>query len=385
MLGGMRMQKYRIVCVIALVLMLIMSYLTLTTKVNASASVVAVGDNLIHPVVYNDAKVGSNKYDFKPMYKHVKSNIQQADFAYVNQESPIGGDDKPYSGFKQFNTPSDVTKAIVDSGFNIINGANNHSLDQGDSGVTNHINAWKPYRHDVLFSGVFKSQKESEAVHTITRNGITVSLLCYTYGTNGQISQYPYTVKTFDEATIKKDVRKAKEHSDAVIVSAHWGNENHTMPNEKQQKYAQLFADEGVDVVLGMHPHVIQPVKWVKGKNQHQTLVAYSLGNFLNGQYTSTELNQLLGRLNFNLEKTSKGVTVNNVKWRSMVNHYEQSKPMDKRTRKHFVLYNLHDYTPALAEKHALRQNIQSQWDIPHLQQMTKSIIDDEFLDAQSI
>lgn len=381
----MRMQKYRIVCVIALVLMLIMSYLTLTTKVNASASVVAVGDNLIHPVVYNDAKVGSNKYDFKPMYKHVKSNIQQADFAYVNQESPIGGDDKPYSGFKQFNTPSDVTKAIVDSGFNIINGANNHSLDQGDSGVTNHINAWKPYRHDVLFSGVFKSQKESEAVHTITRNGITVSLLCYTYGTNGQISQYPYTVKTFDEATIKKDVRKAKEHSDAVIVSAHWGNENHTMPNEKQQKYAQLFADEGVDVVLGMHPHVIQPVKWVKGKNQHQTLVAYSLGNFLNGQYTSTELNQLLGRLNFNLEKTSKGVTVNNVKWRSMVNHYEQSKPMDKRTRKHFVLYNLHDYTPALAEKHALRQNIQSQWDIPHLQQMTKSIIDDEFLDAQSI
>ncbi|MDU4449567.1 MAG: CapA family protein, partial [Staphylococcus lugdunensis] len=208
---------------------------------------------------------------------------------------------------------------------------------------------------------------------------------CYTYGTNGQISQYPYTVKTFDEATIKKDVRKAKEHSDAVIVSAHWGNENHTMPNEKQQKYAQLFADEGVDVVLGMHPHVIQPVKWVKGKNQHQTLVAYSLGNFLNGQYTSTEWNQLLGRLNFNLEKTSKGVTVNNVKWRSMVNHYEQSKPMDKRTRKHFVLYNLHDYTPALAEKHALRQNIQSQWDIPHLQQMTKSIIDDEFLDAQSI
>ncbi|AMG64147.1 MULTISPECIES: CapA family protein [Staphylococcus] len=379
------MQKYRIVCVIALVLMLIMSYLTLTTKVNASASVVAVGDNLIHPVVYNDAKVGSNKYDFKPMYKHVKSNIQQADFAYVNQESPIGGDDKPYSGFKQFNTPSDVTKAIVDSGFNIINGANNHSLDQGDSGVTNHINAWKPYRHDVLFSGVFKSQKESEAVHTITRNGITVSLLCYTYGTNGQISQYPYTVKTFDEATIKKDVRKAKEHSDAVIVSAHWGNENHTMPNEKQQKYAQLFADEGVDVVLGMHPHVIQPVKWVKGKNQHRTLVAYSLGNFLNGQYTSTEWNQLLGRLNFNLEKTSKGVTVNNVKWRSMVNHYEQSKPMDKRTRKHFVLYNLHDYTPALAEKHALRQNIQSQWDIPHLQQMTKSIIDDEFLDAQSI
>ncbi|MCH8646257.1 CapA family protein [Staphylococcus lugdunensis] len=379
------MQKYRIVCVIALVLMLIMSYLTLTTKVNASASVVAVGDNLIHPVVYNDAKVGSNKYDFKPMYKHVKSNIQQADFAYVNQESPIGGDDKPYSGFKQFNTPSDVTKAIVDSGFNIINGANNHSLDQGDSGVTNHINAWKPYRHDVLFSGVFKSQKESEAVHTITRNGITVSLLCYTYGTNGQISQYPYTVKTFDEATIKKDVRKAKEHSDAVIVSAHWGNENHTMPNEKQQKYAQLFADEDVDVVLGMHPHVIQPVKWVKGKNQHRTLVAYSLGNFLNGQYTSTEWNQLLGRLNFNLEKTSKGVTVNNVKWRSMVNHYEQSKPMDKRTRKHFVLYNLHDYTPALAEKHALRQNIQSQWDIPHLQQMTKSIIDDEFLDAQSI
>ena len=88
----------------------------------------------------------------------------------------------------------------------------------------------------------------------MTVNGIKVSLLSYTYGTNEMTSQYPYTIKTFDEATIKQDIQKAKQQSDVVIVSAHWGNENHHTPNKTQKKYAQLFADEGVDVVIGTHP-----------------------------------------------------------------------------------------------------------------------------------
>ena len=134
-------------------------------------------------------------------------------------------------------------------------------------------------------------------------------MLSYTFGTNGIKPPHPYTIKTFDEEQIKRMLKRLK-HSDAVIVSAHWGNEGQHKQNKTQEKYAKVFADAGVDVVLGMHPHVIEPVKWVEGKDGNKTLVAYSLGNFLNGQATGNESNDLLGRLNFKLVKNPKGVKV---------------------------------------------------------------------------
>ena len=268
----------------------------------------------------------------------------------------------------------------------MINGANNHSLDQGDQGITNHIQTWEKFDHNVLFTGIYNSKKEANRVHTISKNGVKISVLSYTYGTNDMVSNYPYTVKTFDEATIKHDIRKAKQQSDVVMVSAHWGNENHHTPNKTQKKYAQLFANEGVDVVIGTHPHVIQPVKWVKAKDHHhKTLVAYSLGNFLNGQYGGDENNQLLGRINFDVVKEPKGVHLENVKWTSMVNHYEQARPTNKQTRQHFKIYNLDDYTSQLAEKHGLQYDSDSEWNIKHLQDITKDVIDNKFLNEKSL
>src|SRR5699024_12363958 len=112
-----------------------------------------------------------------------------------------------------------------------------------------------------------------------------------------------------------QDVAKAKKQSDVVIVSAHWGNEGKHQPNQMQQKYAKIFADAGVDVEIGKHPHVIQPVKWIKGKNNHKTLVAYSLGNFLNEQSTGDENNIIGGNIALNIKKTHKAIEINNVKW----------------------------------------------------------------------
>lgn len=376
--------KYKVSFMIICILMVITSCLALAKSNDTSTSVVAVGDNLIHPVVYQNAQDKKGNYNFKPMYKHVRSDIQKADVAYINQESPMGGDNKPLSGFKQFNSPSEVARDVIHTGFNLINGANNHSLDQGDDGVNNHINIWNQYKNQSKFTGIFNSEKANRTTPIIKSNGIKISLLSYTYGTNGQKSQYPYTVKKLDKTIIQRDLQQAKRKSDAVIVSAHWGNENSTVPNQKQKQYAQLFADEGADVVLGMHPHVIQPVKWVKGKHGNKTLVAYSLGNFLNGQYKTNEYNQLLGRLNFKLEKTTKGVAVKQVKWRSMVNHYEQIKPLDKRTRYNFKVYNLKDYRADLAQRHGLNFDKKSEWNIPHLKHITHDIIDKEFLDDES-
>ena len=122
-------RKYYISTVIIFIAFLCVSGLTLATNLESEASVVAVGDNLIHPEVYNDAKTGKNSFDFKPMYEPVKKDIQNADIAYVNQESPLGGDDRPYHGFKRFNTPSSVAQDLVDTGFNFVNGSNNHAMD----------------------------------------------------------------------------------------------------------------------------------------------------------------------------------------------------------------------------------------------------------------
>ena len=170
-----------------------------------------------------------------------------------------------------------------------------------------------------------------------------------------------------------------------MIVSAHWGNEGQHKQNKTQEKYAKVFADAGVDVVLGMHPHVIEPVKWVEGKDGNKTLVAYSLGNFLNGQATGNESNDLLGRLNFKLVKNPKGVKVENVKWRSMVNHYELANLYDKNSKRDFKVYPLHDYTNQLAEKHGLHYVNGANMTKERLQEITKDVIDKEFLDDKSL
>lgn len=184
--------------------------MALAEDVTDEASVVAVGDNLIHPVVYNDALQQDGSFNFKPMYSHIKNDIQSPDLAFINQESPIGGDNRPFSGFKNFNTPSQIAQDVVETGFDMVNGANNHSLDQGDEGILNHLEAWNKFDKHVLFTGIFNSEKDSQTIPVMTVNGIKVSLLSYTYGTNEMTSQYPYTIKKFDERTIQRDVRQAK-------------------------------------------------------------------------------------------------------------------------------------------------------------------------------
>ena len=116
------------------------------------------GDNLIHPVVYNDALQQDGSFNFKPMYSHIKNDIQSPDLAFINQESPLGGDNRPFSGFKNFNTPSQIAQDVVETGFDMVNGANNHSLDQGDEGVLNHLKAWNKFDKHVLFTGIFNSK-----------------------------------------------------------------------------------------------------------------------------------------------------------------------------------------------------------------------------------
>ncbi|WP_214307376.1 CapA family protein [Staphylococcus pseudoxylosus] len=377
--------RYRILLTFLFSLFLTLCIFCLSDQKNLTheASFYAVGDNLIHPVVYRDALQSNGSFNFEPMYESLKKEIQAADIAYINQESPIGGDEKGLSGFKQFNTPNDIAKDVVNTGFNVVNGANNHALDQGTDGLLNEINVWEHFKN-VFYTGTFKSQRDRDTIPTFNKKGIKIAMLSYTYGTNDIKPENKYQINYFNEEQIKKDVAKVKEQSDMVMVSAHWGNEGKHEPNAKQKKYAKVFADAGVDVVIGTHPHVIQPIQWVKGDNNHQTLVAYSLGNFLNGQSTGNESNALGGNLQFNIEKQPKGITIKDVKWKSLVTHYDIANPLDSNTRQNFKMYPLTDYSNNKAKQHALNATAENEMTKDKLESITKKVIDNQYLDDSS-
>lgn len=341
-------------------------------------SVEAVGDNLIHPAVYNDARQVDGSYDFKPMYEPLKQRMSSADISFINQESPMGGDDKPFHGFKRFNTPSAVAGDIIDTGFNLVNGSNNHALDQGMSGLYNELSIWDHLKDQATYTGTYRSQKERDHITVKNVNGTKVALVSYTYGTNGIQPDHQYNINRFDKKLIKKDIAQAKKVSDVVMVSAHWGKEGTHKVTDKQKDYAHYIADQGADVIIGTHPHVIQPMQWMKGKDGNKTLVAYSLGNFLNGQATGDENNILGGNLHFDLDKNAK-TKVKNVKWRAVVTHYEPQNAKTHKGKAHFKMIPLEDYKEKLAKKHRLNYKKGSHVSVDRLNDINDDTIDEKF------
>ena len=344
-------------------------------------SFVGVGDNLIHEMIYVQADKaagtqGDGIYDFTPMYAHVKDDIQSADLAYIDQESILGGDELGISGYPTFNSPAAVASAVAATGFDIINTANNHCLDMYQDGINHSSKLWDSYE-GIIHAGTYTSQEDRDTIRTIERNGIIFSFLAYTYGTNDIQAPHDYSVAYFDEEQIRKDVAAAKKVSDVVIVSAHWGDENVSMPTEFQTKYAQLFADLEVDVVVGEHPHVIQPVEWIKGNNGNETLVIYSLGNFLSGMLDVN--NVLSGMIRFDFVKVEgqDNITIENVMWEPLVTHFTGNSEDILNSRKDFTVYKLSDYSEELAKQHGLNGVDGQIVSLADLYQRTEAVIKD--------
>ena len=344
-----------------------------------SVSFVAVGDNLMYEKLLQEAKTEEG-YDFTPFYNNIKSSIQSADVAFVNQETILGGDHLKAKGYPNFNTPEIMAKNLQDVGFDVVNGATNHSLDQGGKALKNSIEVFKHYP-DLTYLGLYESKEDRDTIRVMEKNGIKIAWLSYNQMNNGHKMPNSYCLNLFDEDVIKKDVQKAKEISDCVIVSCHWGNEYETTANSFQKKYAKLFADLGVDVVLGTHSHTLQPVEWVEGKDGHRTLVAYSLGNFVSGMME--EETQLEGMLSFDVKKKDGQCVVENVLLTPMVNHYEISNLKDAYGTRHgFTVYKLDEYSEGLASQHGLNGYQGISIDVNRMQNKVKDRIDSQFLKA---
>lgn len=243
----------------------------------------AVGDIIIHRSLYRDARAPSGGYDFKPMFHPIRPMIQEADIAFANQETLVGGEALDISSYPKFNSPRAVGDAMRWAGFDVLNMANNHVLDRGAEGIERATEYLERLRLTPI--GVASSREASRELTTFTENGIEVAFLGYTNRTNGlPIPEgRPYLVDTLDLDDVQHDVARGRARADVVVVSLHMGVQYQTSPSRHQKRIARHLATFGVDLVLMHHPHVLQPIEWVEA-DDHRTLVAYSLGNILSGQ-----------------------------------------------------------------------------------------------------
>ncbi|MDN7246482.1 CapA family protein [Planococcus shenhongbingii] len=247
------------------------------------ASLSAVGDILIHERVYLDAQT-ENGYDFNPMFAEVKPFLEKSDITIANSESIVGGNEVGLSTYPSFNSPFEVADAMKSAGIDVVSMANNHTLDRGEKAIVSALKYWD--KIGMTHTGASASEEERNQIPTITKNGIVFSFLSYTYGTNGIPTPKgkDYLLNRIDKAKMKTDLIKAKAASDVVVLSLHFGNEYETMPTDEQKELAHFAAEQGADLILGHHPHVLQPAEWIETTDGKRSFAIYSLGNFLSGQ-----------------------------------------------------------------------------------------------------
>lgn len=263
------------------------SYDTQDTHEISKTSLCMIGDALIHDSVYNHYKT-KNGYNFDPMLKQMNSLFNKYDLKYYNQETLLGGSKLGLSNFPFFNSPYEVGDAFVKQGFNLVSLATNHTMDvyyrDGHSlkSLTNSRNYWNK-QTGVIASGSYTSQEERDKLQIQEINGITYTLLSYTIWDNGLSvpSGKGYLSEQYTRAKVKKDVQKYQEANvDLIMVAMHWGTEGSHYVNDFQKSEAKYLASLGVNIVIGCHPHVVQPITYVG-----DTLVIYSLGNFVSSQH----------------------------------------------------------------------------------------------------
>lgn len=262
-----------------------------TTAPNPLPSVTLrmVGDVLLHTPVEKSVLTEDGRYDYDVLFARTSELITEVDLALVNQEVIIGGAELGISGYPCFNADFSLCDALSRAGFDIVCHATNHALDKGRQGLVACAENWAAGYPDMQILGIHSSPETSTSggaePYIYEQEGLRIAVLNYTYGTNGipLPKDMPYAVDLLQKEQVLADIRRAEELADFTIVCPHWGTEYRLTPDASQEKWVKLFAENGVDLVLGTHPHVIEPVQWVTHEETgHQMLVYYSLGNFVN-------------------------------------------------------------------------------------------------------
>ncbi len=290
------------------------------TEKNYKLSLFAVGDALIHNGVYMDADLhkkgsdGYEAYDFKPMFTYIKEITKNYDLNFYNQETIIGGKNLGLSNYPCFNSPDEIGLDLIDTGFNMVNLSTNHSKDKGITGLKYSSEFWKKQRDKGIYSvGSYVSEEDRKEPRFAEKNGIKYALLGYSTVTNGftiSDAESHYWV-LYDKQKVKEDIERVKDKVDVIIVSMHWGVEYTHVPTAEQREIAKYLSSLGVDIVIGHHPHVIQPIEY-----EGNTLVMYSLGNFISAQDGTMKRVGMMASLdiNKNVKNGKTTIKIDNIK-----------------------------------------------------------------------
>ena len=247
---------------------------------------VLVTDNNINIIDAYDGSRGDGAYDLSPFFQCTADQAREYDLRFINQET-VADSASGFSGYPVFNSPDTITHSIAAEGFNIVNLNSNHTWDMGAAGIEHTHELWDGYPQ-VMLIGSYDSPEDGEAIHMIERNGTTFAFLSYCYGDNfygTDPSGFPnsYYSTPFDDGRMADDIARAKQVADAVIVYMHWGSEYTWQPNDQQVEYAEWLADLGVDLVIGSHAHILQPIKYVTSEAGNTVLTVYGLSDFISG------------------------------------------------------------------------------------------------------
>ena len=263
-------------------------------------SIIMVGDMLMHTPVEKSALQEDGTYSYDAIFANTVSKIQAADLAIVNEEVIIGGEKLGISGYPAFNAPFELGDDLVEAGFDVICHGTNHALDQGKKGLKNCLTFWEENYPEIPVLGIHDSKEDQDEIYIYEQDGVKIAILNFTYGTNGIAlpSDMPFAVDLLEEEKVVSAIAKAEELADFTIVCPHWGTEYELGTTSQQKKWCNIFMENGVDLVLGTHPHVIEPVEMlVDEATGHSMLVYYSLGNFVNWTSGSGEgiANRMVG------------------------------------------------------------------------------------------
>lgn len=334
-----------------------------------------VGDVLLHDRVNASGKKSDGTYQYDHLFANVKKQIESYDLAIVNQEVILGGSKLGLSGYPAFNGAQEVGDSLVKSGFDVVLHATNHALDKGKKGALACLDFWKKKHPEISVVGLHESEEEQNQITVCERNGIKVAILNYTYGTNGipTPKDMPYLVNRLNKKQIKSDVKKAKKLADFVILAPHWGTEYTLKQTKEQENWAKFFLECGVDLVIGTHPHVIEPVKWLKDDNGHRMLTYYSIGNFINATSGTGKgvANRMVGAIaEVTLKRTKDGkVVIDQYGVKPVVSHIGKKSS-------NITTYFLSDYTKELAKENQIRKQ-DSTFSLEYCKDLCKKVFGD--------
>ena len=338
---------------------------------NEHVDLLMIGDMLIHTPVYKSGIQEDGSLNYDHFFENILDDLEEAEIKVVNQETILGGSSLGFSSYPCFNSPQEIGDSEERSGFNVILHATNHTMDKGFIAIENTMNFWKDNYPNMIVLGLNKNEEEQDNIFIYEQNDFKIALLNYTYGTNG-ISlpkDKPYLVNILNEERITKDITKAKELADFVVVMPHWGTEYQYTPDSLQQKYTKLFSDLGVDLVIGTHPHVLENIELITNEEGHDMLVFYSLGNFVSAQ---TKKDRVVG----GMAKVSIEKDYNTNE--SFISEYELDPIITQQGR--YTSYKLEDYNDDLAKENRVRHYEGcSNFNMEYINDLCLKILGDDF------